>query len=86
MSLTQSQLVIIRTIHERMTEFTHQQMSQESILVNMMDIMPQLKSELLDTVPKKALELYCQGYEGFYQYLKLLESLAQTITEQKATY
>ena len=53
MSLTQSQLVIIRTIHERMTEFTHQQMSQESILVNMMDIMPQLKSELLDTAPQK---------------------------------
>ncbi len=58
--------------------------NDESVLVEMLELMPAIKS-LLDSVPKKEIERVCYEYEGFYRYIKILENLAQGIADGQIT-
>jgi hypothetical protein len=40
--------------------------------------MPKIKA-LMDSAPKKEIEMYFHQYDGLYHYMKVLESLAQRI-------
>ena len=58
--------------------------NEETLLVEMFDLMPKIKS-LLDSDNKKEIELYFYEYDGFYRYMKVLENLAQRIADGKIT-
>ncbi|MEA2076882.1 MAG: hypothetical protein U9O95_02575 [Candidatus Marinimicrobia bacterium] len=50
----------------------------------MLDLMPRIKT-IIDSVPKKEIEMYFYEYDGFYYYIKLLENLAQSIADGHIT-
>jgi hypothetical protein len=49
---------------------------QEALLMSLCNKMEEIK-ELMDSSSRDELNQYCTRYEGFYQYMKLLEKLAQ---------
>jgi hypothetical protein len=49
---------------------------QEALLMSLCDKMGQIKN-IMDSSSKDELNQYCERYEGFYAYMKLLEQLAQ---------
>ncbi len=49
---------------------------QEALLMSLCDKMGQIKN-IMDSSSKDELNQYCEHYEGFYAYMKILEQLAQ---------
>jgi len=49
---------------------------QEALLMSLCDKMEKIK-EIMDASSQNELNQYCTQYEGFYEYMKLLEQLAQ---------
>ena len=52
-----------------------QQGGQEALILSLCDKMVAIK-EIIDAVSEKEWNVYCQHYEGFYEYMALLEQLA----------
>ncbi|MBX9703224.1 MAG: hypothetical protein K2X39_03635 [Silvanigrellaceae bacterium] len=50
--------------------------SQEELLISLCSKMDKIK-EIMDASSGNELDYYCEKYEGFYHYMKLLEQLAQ---------
>lgn len=53
---------------------------QEALLMSLSKIMPTLK-DIMDSATKDELNQYCEQYDGFYQYMKLLENMARGISQ-----
>ncbi len=53
---------------------------QEELLMSLPNKMNKIK-KLLDYSSKNELDLYCEKYDGFYQYMILLESLASATAD-----
>lgn len=49
---------------------------QEALLISLCDKMEKIK-EIMDASSQEELNRYCTEYKGFYEYMKLLEQLAQ---------
>ena len=49
---------------------------QEELLMSLCNKMTEIK-EIMDSSSEGELDYYCDKYDGFYQYMKLLEQLAQ---------
>ena len=49
---------------------------KEALLMSLCNKMEQIK-EIMDASSQDELNRYCTEYEGFYEYMKLLEQLAQ---------
>lgn len=47
----------------------------EALLISLTHKMPQIK-DIMDSATEDELNTYCQQYDGFYQYMKLLERMA----------
>lgn len=47
----------------------------EALLMSLAHKMPQIK-DIMDSATEEELNTYCQQYDGFYQYMKLLERMA----------
>ena len=47
-----------------------------ALMMSLADKRHQIK-ELIDSVSQEELDQYCESYDGFYRYIKLLERLAQ---------
>ena len=48
----------------------------EMLFISLTHKMPQIK-EIMNSSSEDELNFYCQRYEGFYQYMKLLERMAE---------
>ncbi len=79
MALSSEQLKLIKTVDEKVCALLAVHANDETLLVSMVSYMPSIKSEILDKLSKQELELYCYEYKGFYQFMKTLENLAQSI-------
>jgi len=80
MSLTKQQQQLIVEIDRKTKVILNQDGDEEALLVEMLPLMPKIKA-LIDSAPKKAIEMYFYQYDGFYLYMKVLESLAQKIEQ-----
>lgn len=49
-----------------------------SIMISLADKMPQIKT-IIESDDKEELDKYYELHEGFYQYMKILENLANAI-------
>lgn len=75
MSLTEKQKEIIVDIDKRANKILKNGGGDEELLMSLYDVMSDLK-EIIDSPDKHKLNAYCQKYNGFYRYMKLLENLA----------
>lgn len=82
MSLTEEQQQLIAEIDREMKMLLKQKSSEEKVLVEMLPFMPKIKA-LMDSVPKTEIEMYFNQYDGFYHYMKMIESLAKRIQSGK---
>ncbi|MBX9702840.1 MAG: hypothetical protein K2X39_01680 [Silvanigrellaceae bacterium] len=54
--------------------------TQEELLISLCSKMDKIK-EIMDSSSKNELDYYCEKYDGFYHYMKLLEQLARGCAE-----
>jgi hypothetical protein len=50
------------------------------LMLSIPDEMVKIK-DIMDSASENELDMYCQQYSGFYQYMKLLEELALAISK-----
>lgn len=84
MALDQKQQNLIVAVDQKVKTILANGGSEKTLLVELLDFMPGIKS-LLDTAPKKEIEMYFYEYDGFYRYLKMLENLAQGFSDGRIT-
>ena len=84
MPLTDQQKKLIVSVDSKVKSIFKRGGNEETLLVEMFDLMPKIKS-LLNSDNKKEIELYFYEYDGFYRYMKVLENLAQRIADGKIT-
>ena len=82
MPLTQQQQQLIVEIDRKTKVILNQKGREELLLVEMLPLMPEIKA-MMDSAPKKEIEMYFHQYDGFYHYMKVLEGLAQRIANGK---
>jgi hypothetical protein len=79
LALTLEQKALIQTMNVNAKEILKQG-GQEALLISLCDKMSAIKG-IMDASSKAELNQYCQQYEGFYHYMKLLEQLAKGCSE-----
>ena len=75
MPLTLEQEDFIRLMDSKAKQILVQG-GQKELLLSLSDKMENIK-EIMDCSTKNELNYYCEKYDGFYHYMKLLEQLAQ---------
>jgi len=78
MPLSTEQIDFISFIDKKVTDILSNGGNEISIILSMVDEMPQFKN-LINSTDKKELDKYCDSHEGFYQYMKILENMASAI-------
>ena len=84
MSLNQQQKDLIISVDKKANILLATGANEATLLAEMLDLMPGIK-DILDSAPKKEVEIYLCEYDGFYRYMKVLESLAQAIANGRIT-
>jgi hypothetical protein len=79
LSLTERQKQLIVDIDQRVNRILKNGGGDEELLTSLFDVMSDLK-EIITSAAKNNLDAYCQKYDGFYHYMKLLEKLAAGIS------
>ncbi len=74
MTLTATQKQAIAALDDKARQIL-QQGGEEELLMSLAHKMPQLKA-IIDAASQDELNFYCERYDGFYQYMNLLERLA----------
>jgi len=80
MSLSEQQKQVIMTIDSRAKTILARGGNNDTLLAEMLEFMPDIRN-MLYSVPKKEIEMTFCEYDGFYYYMKMLENLAQAITD-----
>lgn len=75
MPLSQEQIDYIINLDAKGKEIMHHG-GEGALLMSMVDKMPELK-KIMDNSTHSELDAYCEKYEGFFYYMKMLEMLAQ---------
>ena len=75
MSLTIEQKEFIITLDSQAKDII-QTSGQEGLLMSLADKIHDIK-KVMDALSHDELDQYCEKYDGFYMYMKLLEQLAQ---------
>ena len=78
MPLSTEQIDFISFIDKKVTDILSNGGNEISIILSMVDEMPQFKN-LINSTDKKELDKYCDSHEGFYQYMNILENMASAI-------
>ena len=78
MPLSTEQIDFISFIDKKVTDILSNGGNEISIILSIVDEMPQFKN-LINSTDKKELDKYCDSHEGFYQYMKILENMASAI-------
>ena len=74
MSLTPKQKDFIILMDEKAKQIL-QYGSEEDLLMSLAHNMHQI-NDIMDSASESELNFYCQRYDGFYQYMNLLERMA----------
>ena len=78
MSLNPEQINLIFFIDQKVKSILSSGGNETSIMVSLLDEMPRIKT-IINSADKGELDNYCNSYEGFYQYMKILENTARDI-------
>lgn len=81
MALTEIQKQTIAELDNKAKQIL-QHSGDEALLMSLCDKMHKIK-DIMDSSTHHELNLYCQRYEGFYHYMKLLEKMALGISQGK---
>ena len=74
------QLKIVQSIDRFVKGIYAKGGADEEILMNMQPYMNDFK-KVMDKSSPKEMEAFCEGYEGFYRFAKLLEGFAGAIQD-----
>jgi hypothetical protein len=78
--LTAKQEQLIIHINQQVNKIVSNGGDDVAILISLAGIMKELK-KILDSANKHELEIYTQKYDGFYHFMKVLETLAAGIAD-----
>jgi len=78
MSLSVEQLDITSQIDTRICELERIGVNEVTILIEMVDQMPDFK-QLMDTAGQRGMDELCARFDGLYRYAKILENIATGI-------
>lgn len=79
-SLTARQEQLIVHIDQQVNKITSNGGDEVAVLISLAGIMDDLK-KILDSTDKHELNVYSQKYDGFYRFMKILETLAAGIVD-----
>lgn len=54
----------------------------EALLMSLHDLMGDIK-KIMDSNTHDAMDLFCQQYDGFYRYMRILEGVAASVARGK---
>lgn len=80
MPLNEEKINLAIAIDENVKKIISSGGGDEELLASMHDKMNMFK-RLLDTCNSQEMDILCQRYSGFYRFAKLLENLAQGISD-----
>lgn len=72
--------LIVEHINNRANDILLKGGGDEELLLSLHDIMGELK-KVMDTSTNQELDGYCQKYNGFYRYARLLEKLSEDMAD-----
>lgn len=78
MALSTEQINLISFIDQKVKNILSSGGDEISVIVSLADEMPRIKT-IIESDDKEGLNKYCNSHEGFYQYMKILEDLANAI-------
>ena len=78
MSLKPEQINLISLIDQKVKDILSSGGNEISVMISLLEEMPQIKT-IIDSADKKELNKYCDYYDGFYRYMKILENTAGAI-------
>ncbi len=80
MPLRKKQIKLAKTIDRHVARIVASGGGDEELLLSIHDYMGMFK-QVMDSSSKAEMDELCERYEGFYRFGKLLESLAQGISD-----
>ena len=78
MSLKPEQIDLISLIDQKVKDILSSGGNEISVMISLLEEMPQIKT-IIDSADKEELDKYCDSYDGFYRYMKILENTAGAI-------
>ena len=78
MSLKPEQINLISLIDQKVKDILSSGGNEISVMISLLEERPQIKT-IIDSADKKELNKYCDSYDGFYRYMKILENTAGAI-------
>lgn len=78
MPLSKEQQECIALVDEKVKYIVESGGNEKEMLVSLIDQMPIIRT-IVQTPDKVELDMYCQTYDGFHRYMKVLETLARRI-------
>ncbi len=80
MNLNAEQIQLAKLIDAHANQYPDTTLGTEQLLANTYDYMDAFK-RIIDSTTSVQMDYLCQQYPGFYRFAKLLESLAQGISD-----
>lgn len=80
MGITEEQLELVRRINSHVSQFPENEFGTEQLLTTLYDHMDSFK-KVMDTTTSVQMDYLSQNYSGFYRFAKLLEQMAQGISD-----
>ena len=81
MTLSAEQIDLIFFIDQKVRNIISNGGNEISIMIELLDEMPRIKTLIIDSADKEEIDKYCDSHEGFYQYMKILENTANAIAD-----
>jgi len=78
MSLKPEQINLISLIDQKVKDILSSGGNEISVMISLLEEMSQIKT-IIDSADKEELNKYCDSYDGFYRYMKILENTAGAI-------
>jgi hypothetical protein len=78
MSLKPEQINLISLIDQKVKDILSSGGNEISVIISLLEEMSQIKT-IIDSADKEELNKYCDSYDGFYRYMKILENTAGAI-------
>jgi len=72
--------LIVEGIHDYANDILRNGGEDEELLISLYDVMGEIR-KVIDGATHQDLDSYCQKYNGFYRYMRLLEQLAEGIAD-----
>ncbi len=80
MKITEEQLELVKRINRHVNQFPENEVGTEQLLATLYDHKNSFK-KVMDTTTRVQMDYLSQNYSGFYRFAKLLELMAQGISD-----